>query len=359
MTLSLYDTATRAVQPLRPITAGHVRMYNCGPTVYGTAHVGNFRAFLLGDLVRRHLEASGMRVTQIMNITDVGHLTVDDQADAAGHDRLMVAAERFGWDPFRVARHFEEAFHRDRDRLALRPAHGYPRATEHVPDMLVLVDRLLRRGHAYRVGGEVYFDVASFPAYGALSGRNLEEQRAGARVAVRREKRRPEDFALWKVDSGHLMQFDPHDPALWADHPHGPVAVDPGIGVGFPGWHIECSAMSMRYLGETFDIHTGGEDNLFPHHECEVAQSTAATGRPLANLWLHTRHLMVNGRKLSKRDGTALFARRSRRTWVLAARGALRAALPPLPAAHEPHRRGADRRAGRCHPPRRAARRAP
>ena len=306
MSLSLYDTARRAVVPFSPLNAGRVAMYHCGPTVYSTSHVGNFRSFLLPDLLRRHLEASGYAVRAVMNITDVGHLTVDHQADATGQDKLLATASQLGWDPYRVARHFEAVFHRDRRRLGIADAHHYPRATEHVGAMLVWIQRLLEAGHAYLVDGEAYFDVSSYPAYGALSGRRVADQRAGARVAVRRGKRSPEDFALWKVDPGHLMQFDPRDRTLFRDVPGGPIDIDGGLAVGFPGWHIECSAMSMQYLGPTFDIHTGGEDNLFPHHECEVAQSTAVTGQPLARWWLHTRHLMVEGRKLSKRDGTAL-----------------------------------------------------
>ncbi len=294
MTVSLFDTARRRIVPFSPATPGVVTMYNCGPTVYGTAHVGNFRSFLLADLLRRTLEGEGLEVRQIMNITDVGHLTQDDQADGAGEDKLLQTAARLGWDPFRVARHFEAEFHRDRARLGLLDAHAYPRATEHVPQMLELITGLLERGHAYAVGGDIYFDVSTFPAYGTLSGRDLDEQRCGARVSVREGKRNPEDFALWKVDDGHLMQFDP------------PKGAHGALRRGFPGWHIECSAMSMHYLGETFDVHTGGEDNLFPHHECEAAQSTALTGQPLACYWLHTRHLLLDGAKLSKRAGTAL-----------------------------------------------------
>ncbi len=303
MSLSLYDTRRRAVVPFSSIDPGRVRMYNCGPTVYSTAHVGNFRSFLLADLLRRHFEASGYEVLQVMNITDVGHLTEDDRADAGGEDKLLATASALGWDPFRVARHFEDLFHIDRRRLGLRDAHHYPRATEHVAEMLQMIQTLLDRGHAYVAAGEVYFDVSSFPAYGSLSGRRLEDQRAGARVAVNPKKQSPEDFALWKRDDGHLMQFDPSDPALWAGRHRG--VLHPEIGRGFPGWHIECSAMARRYLGDTFDVHTGGEDNLFPHHECEVAQSVGATGQPLAHWWLHTRHLQVDGEKMSKSGGTA------------------------------------------------------
>ena len=306
MSLSLYDTARRAIVPFRPQQPGRVAMYNCGPTVYSTAHVGNFRSFLLADVLRRHLEQSGLAVHQVMNITDVGHLTVDDQADASGEDKLLATARRLGWDPWQVARHFEEEFHEHRRTLQIRDAHHYPRATAHVADMLAMIQRLLERGHAYVSEGEVYFDVASFPDYGALSGRSVDDQQAGARVAVHQAKRHPADFALWKSDPGHLMQFDPHDPDLWTDWPGERPVLHEALQRGFPGWHIECSAMAARYLGTTFDIHTGGEDNLFPHHECEVAQSTAAHDAPLAHWWLHTRHLMVDGKKLSKRDGTAV-----------------------------------------------------
>ncbi|MBX2800003.1 MAG: cysteine--tRNA ligase [Myxococcales bacterium] len=294
MALALYDTARRRTVPFAPRTPDHVSLYHCGPTVYATPHVGNFRSFLTGDLLRRQLEAEGYTVRQVMNITDVGHLTEDDRADASGEDKLHRAARSLGWDPFRVARHFEELFHRDRRRLGIVDAHHYPRATEHVPHMLDLIQELLDAGHAYVVDGEVYFDVGSYPAYGAISGRHLDEQRAGARVQVRDGKRHPADFALWKVDEAHLMQFDvgPH--------------IDARIRRGFPGWHIECSAMARALLGDTVDVHTGGEDNLFPHHECEAAQSTAATGHPLARFWMHTRHLLVDGKKLSKRDGTAV-----------------------------------------------------
>jgi len=294
----------------------NVLMYNCGPTVYGVPHIGNYRSFLFADLLRRYLDwrvdddGTRYRVTQVMNITDVGHLTEDDRADAGGEDKLQAMAEKMGWDPFKVARHFEELFFADLEKLGVRKAHHYPRATEHVADMLDMIQALLDRGHAYIADGtgEVYFSVPSYKEYGWLSGKDIEANVAGARVEVLDVKRDPRDFALWKVDAKHLMQWDPQDARLWATYTKDtgrPVPkLDPRIGRGFPGWHIECSAMSRRYLGVTFDIHTGGEDNIFPHHECEIAQSVGANAKPFVNSWMHARHLLVDGKKMSKSAGT-------------------------------------------------------
>lgn len=294
----------------------NVLMYNCGPTVYGVPHIGNYRSFLFADLLRRYLDwrvdddGTRYRVTQVMNITDVGHLTEDDRADAGGEDKLQAMAEKLGWDPFRVARHFEELFFADLEKLGVRKAHHYPRATEHVADMLDMIQALLDRGHAYIADGtgEVYFSVPSYKEYGWLSGKDIEANVAGARVDVLDVKRDPRDFALWKVDAKHLMQWDPQDARLWATYTKDtgrPVPkLDPRIGRGFPGWHIECSAMSRRYLGVTFDVHTGGEDNIFPHHECEIAQSVGANAKPFVNTWMHARHLLVDGKKMSKSAGT-------------------------------------------------------
>jgi len=306
MSFTLYDTRQRALVPLQPRAAGKVSIYNCGPTVYSEAHIGNFRSFLFADLLRRSLEWSGYAVTQIMNITDVGHLTEDDRADAAGEDKLQKKARELGWDPYRVARHFEERFHEDRRALGIQDAQAFPRATEHIPEMLVQIQQLLDRGHAYlpEGSGEVYYDIGTFPEYGKLSGKTLEDLRAGARVEVNERKRHPADFALWKTDAAHLMQWDPHSGELWQGFSGTRPALDPRIGKGFPGWHIECSAMSERYLGAEFDLHTGGEDNMFPHHECEIAQARGATGSEFARHWMHARHLLVNGAKMSKSAGT-------------------------------------------------------
>jgi cysteinyl-tRNA synthetase len=306
MPFTLYDTRRRALVPFEPREPGKVAIYNCGPTVYGESHIGNYRSFLFADLLRRYFEWRGFVVTQIMNITDVGHLTEDDRADAAGEDKLQKKARELGWDPYRVARHFEERFHEDRRALQIQDAHVFPRATEHVCDMLAQIQRLLDRGHAYipAGSGEVYYDIDSFPEYGQLSGKTLDDLRAGARIEVNQRKRHPADFALWKVDPGHLMQWDPQAEELWKGYPGQRPRLDPNIGKGFPGWHIECSAMSERYLGTEFDLHTGGEDNMFPHHECEIAQARGASDCEFARHWMHTRHLLVNNAKMSKSAGT-------------------------------------------------------
>ena len=262
-------------------------MYNCGPTVYKRQHVGNFRAFMLADLLRRTFEYLGYRVTQIMNITDVGHLTEDDAADAAGEDKLQREAEARALDPWQIAREEEENFKADLAALRILPAQHYPRATDHIPEMIAMIEGLIAKGHAYEADGNVYFDVGSFERYGALSGNTLEELTSGAsgRVESRDEKRRPEDFALWKRDPKHLMQWDSP------------------FGRGFPGWHIECSAMARKYLGDTLDVHTGGPDNKFPHHECEIAQSECETGTTFVRHWLHCGFLEISGEKMSKRAG--------------------------------------------------------
>lgn len=306
MAFKLFDTKQKQQVEFTPLTAGEVKIYNCGPTVYSTAHIGNFRSFVFADLLRRYFEYRGLKVTQVMNITDVGHLTEDDRADAGGEDKLQKTARELGWDPFKVARHFEDGFHADRKALNIQDAHQYPRATDHIPEMLVQVQQLLDRDHAYipEGTGEVYYDISSFPEYGKLSGKVTEDLEAGARVEVNQVKKNPADFALWKTDQAHLMQWEPSADATWAAFPGQRPELDPRISKGFPGWHIECSAMSSRYLGETFDIHTGGEDNIFPHHECEIAQATGATGAEYSRYWMHVRHLLVNGKKMSKSEGT-------------------------------------------------------
>jgi cysteinyl-tRNA synthetase len=289
--LRLHDSLTGRSVPFAPLHPGEVRMYNCGPTVYRRSHIGNYRAYLLADLLRRVFEYEGYRVTQVMNITDVGHLTEDDRADARGEDKLLAEARKRGIvDPWEIARQVEEWFHQDRVALRIRDAEYYPRATEHVPEMIAMIEALIAAGHAYAVDGNVYFSVASFPRYGALSGNTLSalEAGAGGRVEERSDKRSPHDFALWKRDEKHLMQWD----SPW--------------GRGFPGWHIECSAMSRRYLGDTLDVHTGGPDNKFPHHECEIAQSECVTGHTFVRFWLHCGRLEIGGRKMSKSTGELL-----------------------------------------------------
>jgi cysteinyl-tRNA synthetase len=240
------------------------------------------RSFLVADLLRRYLEFKGYQVKQVMNITDVGHMTSDAEA---GEDKLEVAAKREKTSPKQIAEFFTRAFFEDIKKLNIKPAWKYPKATEHIREMIKLIEKLIKNGYAYEVNGSVYFDLDKFPSYGKLSGNTVQDLIAGARVEVISEKKHPYDFALWIRNPKHLMQWN---------SPWGP---------GYPGWHIECSAMSMKYLGETIDIHTGGEDNKFPHHECEIAQSEGATGKQFVRFWLHIKHLLVDGKKMSKSLG--------------------------------------------------------
>jgi cysteinyl-tRNA synthetase len=287
MPLHLYNTMTKTLERFEPLDPPRVTMYHCGPTVYSYAHVGNFRAFILGDLLRRVLTRRGYEVTQVMNITDVGHLTEDDLDQ--GEDKLAKAAVKERKTPAQIAEFYIDAFFSDLDALGILRAHHYPRASEHVPQMIEHVRKLEEKGYAYLAKDTVLFDVGRFERYGALSGKKLDDLRAGEGGRLSEEqlasKRNPGDFRLWKVDPDHIMKWD---------SPWGP---------GYPGWHIECSTMAMEYLGETIDIHTGGEDNVFPHHESEIAQSEALTGKPFARTWVHTQHLMINGTKMSKSLG--------------------------------------------------------
>jgi cysteinyl-tRNA synthetase len=283
MVFSVYNSLTRLKEPFQSLQAGTVRMYNCGPTVYGRAHIGNMRAYLFADTLRRWLEYRGYAVQQVMNITDVGHI----QADAdEGEDKIEAQAKKENKDPWAISRGWTEIFFQDLKALGVRPAMIYPKASDHIPEMLEMIEGLLAKGYAYQVGGDVYYEVGRFPAYGKLSGNKVEELDAGARIEVREEKRHPADFALWKSDARHLMKWK----SRFGEH-------------GFPGWHIECSAMSRKHLGNRIDIHTGGEDNIFPHHECEIAQTEAFTGQPFANFWMHCKFLQVDGGKMSKSLG--------------------------------------------------------
>lgn len=284
MTFQLYNTLSKQKELFQSLRPGEVRMYNCGPTVYSRVHIGNLRAFLFADLLRRWLEHKGYRVRQVMNITDVGHLT-DEEGDE-GEDKIEAQARRERRDPWQISAEYARQFLEDVRELGCLPAQVYPRATEHIPEMLEIIEGLLARGVAYQVGDEVYYDVSRFPEYGKLSGNRVEDLEAGARVEVDVKKRHPADFLLWKSDPGHLMKWG----SRFGAH-------------GFPGWHIECSAMARKHLGDELDIHTGGEDNVFPHHECEIAQSEAFTGRPFARWWCHARFLQVDGGKMSKSLG--------------------------------------------------------
>ena len=284
MAIVFYNTLTKRKEEFETLEPGVVRLYSCGPTVHDFAHIGNFRAFVFVDVLRRHLELRGYEVRHVMNITDVGHMTTD--ADE-GEDKIGKSAREKGMTPWEVVETFSKAFFEDIETLRLRPAMAYPRATEHVPDMVRLVERILANGYAYEANGSVYFDIARFPTYGRLSGNTLGSLMEGARVEVNPEKKRAHDFALWKAAPESFMRWE----SPWS--------------VGVPGWHVECTAMAMRYLGEQLDIHTGGEDNIFPHHECEIAQAEAATGKsPYVRFWMHNRHLrLAGGAKMSKSLG--------------------------------------------------------
>jgi cysteinyl-tRNA synthetase len=282
--LSLYNTFTRSREALKPVRDGEVRIYSCGPTVYRYVHVGNLRTFMLPDLLCRSLEYLGYRTEQVMNITDVGHLT-DDTFDR-GEDKMLVSARLEKKSPEEIAAYYTAAFMDDAAKLNIRRAVKYPRASGYIPQMTDLITRLIEKGHAYDVEGTVYYDIASFPAYGRLSGNSTDKLLAGSRGEVDPRKRHPGDFTLWKAAGEHRLQ-------VWPS-PWGP---------GFPGWHIECSAMSMTLLGERFDIHTGGSDNVFPHHEAEIAQSEGVTGHRVVSLWMHGGLLMLAGARMAKSAG--------------------------------------------------------
>jgi len=283
----LYNTLTRQVDTLVPVTPGRVTVYTCGSTVYRFAHIGNLRTYLFGDLLRRTLEYLGYEVVYVKNITDVGHMR-DDQTDT-GEDRMVLAAMEEGKAPLEIAQFYTDAWLADEALLNIRPADVMPRATDHIGQMLELIQTLVDKGLAYEVDGTVYFDVSAFPAYGRLSGQRVEATKAGTRVDVESDKHDPADFALWKAsDPGRLM----HWPSPW--------------GEGFPGWHIECSAMSMEYLGDRFDIHTGGIDLKFPHHEDEIAQSDGATGHQVISLWMHGEFLTLDDAKMAKSAGNII-----------------------------------------------------
>ncbi len=283
MVLKIYNTLTKKKELFRSLKRGRVGIYTCGLTVYDYAHIGNFRAYIFADILRRWLELSGYKVKHIINFTDVGHMTFDQVPSAAGEDKVEKAAREQKKSPWEIADFYIKEFLKDSRMLNLKePAHR-PRATQHIPHMIRLIKKLINRGYAYVTPlGNVYFEVAKFKKYGQLSGNPLHQLMVGARLEPQADKRHPYDFALWKRDPAHIMQWD----SPW--------------GRGFPGWHIECSAMAMAYLGPTIDIHTGGEDNIFPHHECEIAQSEGATGKRFVNYWAHVRHLLVDGKKMSK-----------------------------------------------------------
>ena len=280
MGLELYNSLTRNKEEFKPLQKGKVGIYVCGPTVYGHAHLGHAKSYVSFDVLVRYLRYLGYDVTYVQNITDVGHLT--DDADE-GEDKIAEAAREEKKHPMALAEYYTRSYFEDMDKLnCVRPDIS-PRASGHITEQIDLVKKLLEKEYAYEVNGSVYFDVSKFEDYGKLSGRNIEQMLAGARVEVSPDKKSPADFALWKkAEPNHIMQW----PSPW--------------GMGYPGWHLECSVMSMKYLGETIDIHGGGLENQFPHHECEIAQSEAANGVQFVRYWLHNNMVTVDGQKMGK-----------------------------------------------------------
>ncbi|MEK7065862.1 MAG: cysteine--tRNA ligase [Patescibacteria group bacterium] len=285
--ISLYDTRSRTIRPFSPIVSGEVRMYHCGPTVYDYAHIGNFRSFIFADTIRRTFEYAGFRVRQVINITDVGHLVSDEDT---GEDKLEIGAKREGKSAQEVAQFYTEAFLNDLKLLNVRTEKTlFPKATDHIPEQIALIETLKKKGFAYKTSDGMYFDTARFPGYSHFARLDLKGMQEGARVKKNPEKRSPTDFALWK--------FSPKDAKREQEW-------DSPWGVGFPGWHVECSAMSMKYLGEQFDIHTGGIDHIPVHHTNEIAQSECATGKsPFVNVWMHNAFVNVDGKKMAKSEG--------------------------------------------------------
>ncbi|MDD4364644.1 MAG: cysteine--tRNA ligase [Synergistales bacterium] len=281
MTLHLYNDLTRQKEPFVPIREGEVAFYVCGPTVYDYFHIGNARPFIVFDVLRRYMEHLGYRVTYVQNFTDID-------------DKMINRAQEMGLTVQELAERFISAYREDAEALGVhRPTHS-PRATHHIDDIIALVERLVEKKHAYIVDGDVYFDVQSFPDYGKLSQQSLEDLQSGARVNIDTRKKHPLDFALWKTEK-------PGEPS-W----------ESPWGRGRPGWHIECSAMSTAMLGPTLDIHAGGSDLIFPHHENEIAQAEAATGMPFVRYWIHNGYLMIDQEKMSKSLGNFLTARAAR-----------------------------------------------
>lgn len=284
MTLTLYNRLTRRKEPFKPVQPGKVNMYVCGPTVYDNSHIGHAKTYVAFDVIVRWLRFSGYDVLYVQNITDVGHLL------DTGEDRVLRKARQANARPMAIVEEYTRRYFDHMDTLGVQRPDISPRASGHVPEQIAMIETLIEKGYAYEAEGSVYFDVRSYPEYGKLSGRTVDEQEEGKRIAVADEKRHPEDFALWKkAEPEHIMRWS----SPW--------------GEGFPGWHIECSAMAAKYLGETFDIHGGGIDNIFPHNECEIAQSECAhDGATFANYWLLTGSLTLDGVKMSKSLGNTL-----------------------------------------------------
>ena len=283
MDIYFYNTLTKQKDLFKPIEEGKVKIYSCGPTVYKDATIGNMRTNLLNDTLRRVLKYNGYELKHVMNITDVGHLVSDGDE---GEDKMLKSAREEHKSPLEIAEHYTKLFFRDLERLNIETPEVVCKATDHIKEMLEMVQKIMKNGYAYETSTAIYFDVSKLDKYGILSGINLNDQKAGARVDIDPEKRNPYDFALWiKSPENHLMKWD---------SPWGP---------SYPGWHIECSAMSTKYLGEEFDIHTGGIDLVPTHHENEIAQNKGACGKNPAHYWIHGEYLLINGGKMSKSLG--------------------------------------------------------
>lgn len=280
MSIKFYNTLTRKKEDFKPIDEKEIRMYSCGPTVYYFAHIGNLRAYLFMDTLRRVLKYNGYNLKHVMNITDVGHLVSD--ADE-GEDKMMKAAKRENKNPFEIAQFYMDAFLADIDKLNVDRPEIIARATEHIDVMEEYVKKIIENGYTYQTEDTVYFDTSKLDKYGVLSNRNVEDQKAGARVEFDKNKKNISDFALWiKAPENHIMKWDSF------------------FGKSYPGWHLECSAMGCKYLGDHFDIHTGGVDHIPIHHENEIAQSKGYSGKIPANYWMHVEFLQINGGKMSK-----------------------------------------------------------
>ena len=283
MAVKLYNTLTKQKSNFVPLNGNEVRIYSCGPTVYSYAHIGNFRTYIFMDNLRRMLEYNGYTLKHVMNITDVGHLESDSDE---GEDKMEKAAKKENKSPYEIAEFYTKAFFKDMEKLHIERPEIIAKATEHIPDMLEFAKEIVKNGYGYETSTAIYFDVSKLDKYPVLSNRNIEEQIAGARVDVDPEKRNPYDFAIWiKAPKNHIMKWD----SPW--------------GLSYPGWHLECSAMSRKYLGEEFDIHTGGVDHIPTHHENEIAQSKGAFGKIPAKIWMHVEFLQIDGGKMSKSLG--------------------------------------------------------
>ncbi|MBI4185452.1 cysteine--tRNA ligase [Candidatus Berkelbacteria bacterium] len=313
MDIHLFNSRTHALERFQPIKPDEVGIYTCGPTVYQCAHLGNLRAYVVADLLRRMLEYGGYATKHVMNITDVGHLIGDGDE---GEDKVEQAAQEQGKSAWEIASLYTDAFLDDTARLNVAKPHIIAKATAHIPEQIALIKTLEEKGYTYRTSDGIYFDTSKFPSYGPLTGQAVDELQPGARVEVNPEKRHGADFALWKLSERdgdtRSVAHSPSDQAIHTasvtgrvkeTHPHRQMEWESPWGVGFPGWHIECSAMSTTYLGQPFDIHTGGIDHLQTHHPNEIAQSEAAAGVPLAHFWLHSAFMTVDGVKMAKSIG--------------------------------------------------------